>query len=136
MKSICALIIATCILSSSGCASTTVHTYRAVGENTICGKEDRSLGYIAVLPEVAWRSDQKEPEKRQSMVRDEVEDAFADFPCGSTDNPGGIREFSNWSSIPESEILDKFSTQQPPAKAGGLVIRTKVRIRADRPVIA
>ncbi len=31
--------------------------------------------------------------------------------------------------------LDR-GTQQPPAKAGGLVIRTKVRIRADRPVIA
>ncbi len=31
--------------------------------------------------------------------------------------------------------LRTLITQQPPAKAGGLVLRTKVRIRVERPVV-
>jgi len=93
----------------SGCAATTVHTYQAAGKGTICAGND--LGIIAVLPEAAWRHDQKEPKKRELMALEEIEKSFQDIPCGSTSRPGGIRNFSNWSSKPESELLTQFSEE-------------------------
>ena len=84
-----------------------MHTYQAVGKNTIC--DDKDLGKIVVLPEAAWRVDQKEPDKREAMALEEIEKSFQQFPCGSISYPEGIREFSNWASEPESELLKQFS---------------------------
>jgi hypothetical protein len=92
-----------------GCAATTMHTYQAAGNRTIC--EGDSLGKIAVLPEVAWRQDQKEPEKRELMAREVIERSFQGITCGSISKPGGVREVSNWSSRPESELLKLFAEE-------------------------
>jgi len=90
----------------SGCAVTTMHTYQAAGKRTICDGTD--LGKIAVLPEAAWRHDQKEPGKRKLMALEEIENSFKEMACGSISAPGGIREFSSWSSEPESQLLKQF----------------------------
>lgn len=111
MKAIylCSIIILA--LSISGCASTSIKIYRAAGKPTLCdGKNDR-LGYVAVLPETAWRSDQKEPAKREFMALEEIKKAFQDFPCGNLSSPGGIRSFSAWSDKPEAELLTQFSSE-------------------------
>ncbi len=84
-----------------------MRTYQAAGKSIICG--DRDLGKIVVLPEAAWRLDQKEPDKREAMALAEIEKSFQQFPCGSISYPEGIREFSNWASEPESELLKRFS---------------------------
>lgn len=95
----------------AGCATTTMQTYKAAGEDTICGGKGSNLGFVAILPEVAWRKDQKEPEKRKLMAQEEIEKSFQDIPCGNMLAPGGIREFSNWSNKPESELLTQFSKE-------------------------
>jgi len=98
-------------LSIAGCASTSMKTYRAAGKSTICDGKNDALGHIVVLPETAWRNDQKEPAKRESMALEEIKNAFQGLPCGSLSTPGGIRKFSSWSSKPESELLKQFSDE-------------------------
>jgi hypothetical protein len=99
------------MVTISGCASTSIKTYKAAGKSTICDGKNDSLGHIAVLPETAWRSDQKEPAERESMASEEITKAFQGFPCGNLSAPGGIRNFSSWSSKPESELLKQFSIE-------------------------
>jgi hypothetical protein len=101
----------TLVVSILGCVSTNMMTYRTTGNATLCGGKNDNLGHIAVLPETAWRNDQKEPAKRESMALEEIKKAFQGFPCGSVSVPGGVREFSSWSSKPESEILKQFSNE-------------------------
>jgi len=55
-------------LSIAGCASTSIKTYRAAGKLTICDGINGGLGHTAILPETAWRNDQKESAKRESMA--------------------------------------------------------------------
>ncbi len=93
----------------TGCATTTISKYQAVGESTICN--GNNLGSIAVLPETAWRPDQKEPELRSMMALEAITKSFQIIPCGNVSKSGGIKEFSNWSSRPESELLTRFSAE-------------------------
>lgn len=95
----------------SGCATTSLQTYRAAGGDTICGRDGHDLGVVAVLPEVVWRRDQKEPENRQAMARVAMEEAFREMPCGKLVPPGGIRVFSSWSARPESDLAGQFSAE-------------------------
>jgi len=88
-----------------------MQTYQTAGESTICSSKDGDLGHIAVLPETAWRSDQKEPDVRRSMALGIIEKSFQNIPCGKISAPGGIREFSNWSSRPETSLLQQFSAE-------------------------
>lgn len=109
MKDIKFIICLFFLVLISGCVATTVNNYQAVGKSTICSGVN--LGNIAVLPEAAWRSDQKEPEKRERMALEEIKKAFQGIQCGSVSSPGGIREFSNWSGKPESELLANLSSE-------------------------
>ena len=93
----------------SGCAVTNYSTYPTVGNGKICN--GKNLGKVAVLPEAAWRSNQKEPETRERMAIDEIEKSFQAFPCGIISSTQGIRKFSNWSSEPESELLAQFLSE-------------------------
>ena len=101
------LLCVTLILE--GCAATTVSKYQAAGNSSICNGSE--LGIVAILPEAAWRADQKEPQKRETMALTEFEDVFQSIPCGSVSDPGGVREFANWSEIPESKLLSRFASE-------------------------
>jgi hypothetical protein len=96
------------IILFTGCATTMTEKYRAAGSEAICDGRSRSLGYTAVLPEAAWRKDQKEPQKREQMALEEIKNVFQNLSCGNLNPPGGVREFSNWSGKPESELLKQF----------------------------
>lgn len=109
MREIIHFFIIVVPLLVSGCATTTISKYQVVGENTICNGSD--LGNISVLPETAWRSDQKEPEKRSMMALEEITKSFQMMSCGNISNSGGIKAFSKWSSRPESELLTQFSAE-------------------------
>jgi len=98
------------VLLLSGCATTSTKVYRGAGKATICNTKN-TLGVIAVLPETAWRQNQKEPIKRKLLALEEIKSAFQKFPCGSLSSPGGIKEFSNWSGRSESKLLRQFSKQ-------------------------
>jgi hypothetical protein len=91
----------------SGYAATSMSIYKASGSEKIC--TSAHLGKVVVLPESAWRSDQKEPEKREEMALEEIKKAFSSFPCGDISKEHDIREFSNWSDRPEPELLNLFS---------------------------
>ena len=94
-----------------GCATTSTKIYQMSEKTTICSRNSDNFGYIAVLPEAAWRLDQKEPAKRELMALEEIKKAFDNFPCGNLSVPGGVREFAKWSRKSESELLKYFSNE-------------------------
>lgn len=105
-------LISTIILAMliAGCATTSTKIYRMSEKTAICSRNSDNFGYIAVLPEAAWRDDQKAPAKRELMALEEIKKAFADFPCGILSAPGGVREFAQWSRKSESQLLKDFSS--------------------------
>ncbi|MET0052664.1 MAG: hypothetical protein ABW095_16500 [Candidatus Thiodiazotropha sp.] len=90
----------------TGCASTTLNTYPAAGRGGLC--DGGSLGTLAVLPEAAWRADQKEPEKRQRMAEAAIQRVFETLPCASLEAPGGIAPFADWSARAESQLTADY----------------------------
>lgn len=109
MKNVKFLLILFCCAFISGCAVTSVSTYKAVGSGNIC--DNSNLGKVVVLPEAAWRQDQKEHQLREVMALEEIEKSFQQFPCGSISATEGIRGFSNWSIKPESNLVKQFSSE-------------------------
>jgi hypothetical protein len=99
------LVLSLCILAVfvSACGRQ-VFVYPAVGGGPLCAP-GRDLGTVAVLPEVAWRLDQKEPDQRKEMARAVLSRVFAQLPCGVVAPPGGLRDFHAWSAGRESDIL-------------------------------
>ena len=87
-----------------------MRTYSIDGKETIC-HGNITLGSIVVLPEVAWRRDQKEPIKREQMALNEIKKAFKEISCGNVSLPDGVKQFSNWSGVSEAKILEKFSNE-------------------------
>lgn len=94
----------------SACATTRINTYSIDGKETIC-HNNINLGSIIILPEAAWRKNQKEPIKREKMALNVIEKAFKETSCGKVLIPGGIKHFSNWSGALEKITLDKFSNE-------------------------
>lgn len=99
------------IISITGCATTNVYTYSINRKESICDGNNVDLGSIVVLPESAWRKDQKEPIKRNKMALNEINKIFKNIPCGNISSVAGIKEFSNWSGMPEAEMLKNFSNE-------------------------
>jgi len=95
----------------SACTTTSMSTYSIDKSKSICNEKNTELGTIVVLPEAAWRADQKEPEKREEMSLEEIKSVFKNIPCGKIASPDGVKNFSNWSDIPEAEMLNGFSNQ-------------------------
>jgi len=111
MRSIYLISIIILAILIAGCATTSTKIYQISEKTVICGRNSDNFGYTAVLPEAAWRNDQKEPAKRELMALEEIKKAFDNFPCGSFSAPGGVREFAKWSRKSESELLKDFSNE-------------------------
>ena len=94
----------------TACATTNVSTYSIDGKDTIC-HGNINLGSIVILPESAWRHDQKEPLKREQMALTEIKNAFKEVSCGTVRLPAGVKQFSKWSVISEAKIIEKFSSE-------------------------
>jgi hypothetical protein len=105
--------VVTLLLSCSlaGCAATTTKLYLAAGSSPLCGPDADPLGSVIVLPEAAWRPDQKDVEERIAIAERAISRAFEDLPCGHLEAPGGIRAFAPWSNRPESDILSLFASR-------------------------
>jgi len=111
MRNVYLILISIVTTLIAGCATTSTQVYPLSEKTTICSGSGNNFGYIAVLPETAWRGNQKEPAVRELMALEEIRKAFKDFPCGDISAPGGVREFYTWSRKPESELLKEFSNQ-------------------------
>jgi len=99
-------------ISLSGCAATRTSVYSASKNAIICSNNPTpELGNIIVLPETAWRSDQKEPEKRNAMFLGELEKVFNSIPCGKARSDNSLQSISNWSEIPDSTLRNMFSAK-------------------------
>ena len=94
-----------------GCATTSTKIYQMSEKTAICSGNSNNYGYIAILPEAAWRDDQKEPAERELMALEEIKKAFDNFPCGNLSAPGGVRDFAKWSRKSETELLKYFSNE-------------------------
>jgi hypothetical protein len=89
------------------CASTATRLHLAAGEPPLCRPEP-ALGRVAVLPETAWRSDQKQPDERTELAARALETVFSPSPClGRVE----IRPFASWSSRVEGEHLAALSEE-------------------------
>jgi len=93
-----------------GCSATRMSVYSADKKETIC-QNSVNLGHAVVLPEVAWRNDQKEPSKREEMALKEITSAFKDISCAQISIPEDIKSFSTWSSMSESKLINMFSNK-------------------------
>ena len=100
------------LLFIAGCSTTQMHTYSIDEKETICENKSVDLGHTVILPEAAWRKDQKEPVIREQMALKEINKAFKDFPCGSVSFTNGVKAFSNWTALPQQEMLSRFSNQR------------------------
>ena len=94
-----------------GCATTSTKIYQMSEKTAICSGNSNNYRYIAILPEAAWRDDQKEPAERELMALEEIKKAFDNFPCGNLSAPGGVRDFAKWSRKSETELLKYFSNE-------------------------
>ena len=97
--------LALLLSSASACANTTTREYHAAGDGRLCDASGPALGVVAVLPETAWRADQKDPDERNSMAERAIVAAFDELSCGSLAPPGGIRALGRWSTRPERTLL-------------------------------
>jgi hypothetical protein len=102
-------LLALAAAALSGCSSVSTNAYVAAGGFPLCGGPDAELGVVAVLPESAWRSNQKEPSERVAMAGRALTRAFSDLPCGSLAPPGGIRPFASWSASLEAGTLEELA---------------------------
>jgi len=103
------VVVISLALIISACASTRVNTYSIDGKQTICKSKSTNLGSVVILPEVAWRKDQKEPKKREEMALNEIKKVFKGMSCGNVSLPKGIKEVSNWSGMTEEKLLNQLS---------------------------
>lgn len=109
LRKIIAVILLSIIISA--CATTRINTYSVNGKETICNGENVNLGSVVILPEVAWRKNQKEPKKREEMAINEIKRAFKSMSCGNVTLPNGVKEFSNWSGITEDKLIEQLSVE-------------------------
>lgn len=91
-----------CALTFLGCG-TLSRSHYASGAPPLCSRE---LGRIAVVPETAWRIDQKEPALRTEMATRALQRAFSRADCGAD---AEIQPFSSWASELEQEQLSRLS---------------------------
>ncbi len=94
-----------------GCSATQMSVYSVDKKETLCQNNSVNLGHIVILPEVAWRSDQKEPNKRKEMALKEIKSVFNNISCAQISKNKDIKGFSAWSSMSESKLIDMFSNQ-------------------------
>jgi hypothetical protein len=86
-----------------------MHTYSVDENDRVCGINNNNHGRTIVLPEAAWRKDQKESVLREKMALEEINRAFNDYSCGTISLPNDVKAFSNWTALSIPEILDTFS---------------------------
>lgn len=93
------------------CTWTRSDQYLAAGRESLCAQGFAPLGVVAVLPETAWRFDQKERAKREAMIERAIAKAFADLPCGSLAPPGGVEPLAVWSIHSEQALLASLANR-------------------------
>lgn len=95
-------------IACSGCATTNTESHIAAGSPPLC-TDTRNLGKLAVVPELAWRIDQKEASRREVMAALAITRSFAESGCGEDVE---VLPVTSWASTLEQEQLDQL------AKAG------------------
>ncbi len=96
-----AIAVATA-LALGGCTSVQVRDDIRDGGPPLCNQLNNSLGTVAVLPEMQWRPDQKEPEARQKIAEAAIQATFRSFSCGKI---AEIRPVGPWSCLPRGKVL-------------------------------
>jgi len=92
-------------MALTACTATQIQSHVASGDSPLCA-QTADLGRIAVVPETAWRANQKDRDERTAMATGAIRRAFSDLGCGSDLN---VREFASWSSSLEADQLRRLS---------------------------
>jgi len=101
------LVVLTLLIAVPGCSGVFSQLHTATGSAPLC-MPDRELGRVVVLPETAWRIDQKDVPEREAMALRALDRAFSIDECGGDTD---VRELSNWSSVIESSWLDALGEE-------------------------
>jgi hypothetical protein len=117
-----ATLAATLLVILSGCASTQVETTGATLREPFCNEGAGKLSAL-VYWGPQWRSDQKEPERREAAALRGIEGFFADAGCVAGFEvrrlPGG-----RMAELPPDEALQKLDQAAPrPDKVLVIVVR-------------
>lgn len=108
-----------------GCSSTVVQMHIASGAAPLCSSS-RDLGRVAVVPEAAWRVDQKDVPERLAMATRALDRAFSTAECGDKLE---VRPFAPWSQALEQDRLDSLA-------AAGVDTAVFVRVEELGPTLA
>jgi len=99
-----------------GCATST-HHHVAAGNPPLC-RDHPALGRTLVVPETAWRGDQKDVAEREAMVVRSLEAVFGALPCGEAE----IDPLTEWGDRSEESLLSDLAARG---------IRTAVLVRME-----
>jgi hypothetical protein len=116
-----AVLLAACV--------TRVADHVAAGQPPLCRPGAPDLGVVAVLPQVVWRADQKEPEARRAIAEASLRESFAELPCARVPGPGAMRGFGDWSARPEADTLRALAAE-------GVDTAILVRVEELTPLLA
>ncbi|MEZ4217036.1 MAG: hypothetical protein R3E88_11205 [Myxococcota bacterium] len=94
---------------AAGCMSGHVESWDAVGAPAPCASA--ALGTVAVLPETAWREDQKDRAEREAMALRAIERALEGLGCGSLAPPGGVRALAPWSAQGDAALAAALAAE-------------------------
>ena len=95
------------MLTMVGCTFALERSHIASGETRLCSSS-RDLGRVAVLPETAWRVDQKDVIEREAMARAALDRVFATGGCGEDVE---VRAFAPWSAELEEDRLAALAAE-------------------------
>jgi len=113
------------VLALIGCSSTFTQSHIAGGSIPLCGSA-RDLGRAAVIPETAWRNDQKDIPERTALASRALGHAFSTAGCGDEVE---VRGFSSWATELERDRLEALA-------AAGVDTAIFVRIEELGPTLA
>lgn len=100
-----ASLVAALLSALVACSAVTTRTWVAAGDPPLCPGA-RDLGRVAVVPETAWRADQKDVAERSAMAARAIAEAFDRLGCGADVRVEG---FTPWSATLESAHLNDLA---------------------------
>ncbi len=106
------IILISLMLILEGCTFSQFYIHDSFPVSNLCKTfnfQEGNDSNIIFLWETAWRKDQKEPDLREQMIRESMNNILENFKCSAQFNFNTKIENINWGSQLESAIIQKYS---------------------------
>jgi hypothetical protein len=115
------------VAALTACSVSQRQLHSAAGAVPVCAP-GVALGRVAVRTELAWRSDQKEPERRAAIADAAIRGALGALPCASAVEVAAPARSPLWSALPEARVLAEIA-------AGGADTALLIRVHELGPLL-